>query len=173
MRFKLVLGRTLSMIGRVLPKSDTKVVGSISKTIRRIGAIFLMKQCGKNVNVEKGAYYTKNCTLGDNSGIGIDSYIGGTVVIGSDVMMGPECKMYTVNHCCDRIDIPMNKQGVTSEKPIIIGDDVWIGVRVTILPGVNIGNHCIIAAGSVVTKNVPDYAIVGGVPAKVIKYRGK
>ena len=52
-----------------------------------------------------------------------------------------------------------------------IGDDVWIGTNVIILPGVNIGSHCIIGAGAVVTKDVPDYAVVGGVPAKVIRYR--
>ena len=54
-----------------------------------------------------------------------------------------------------------------------IGDDVWIGARVIILPGVTIGSHCIIGAGAVVTRDVPDYAIVGGVPAKVIRYRNE
>jgi len=54
-------------------------------------------------------------------------------------------------------------------KPIIIGDNTWVGARVTILPGVTIGNYCVVAAGSVVNKDVPDYTVVGGVPAKVIK----
>ena len=56
-------------------------------------------------------------------------------------------------------------------KPVIIGDDVWIGGRVIILPGVTIGNGAIVGAGAVVTRDVPEYAIVGGVPAKVIKMR--
>lgn len=58
-----------------------------------------------------------------------------------------------------------------SVEPVVIGDDVWIGTRVIILPGVKIGNGVIIAAGAVVTKDIPDYAVAGGVPAKVIKYR--
>ena len=65
----------------------------------------------------------------------------------------------------------MDQQGFEPEQIMHIGDDVWIGTNVIILPGVNIGSHCIIGAGSVVTKDVPDYAIVGGVPAKVIRYR--
>ena len=58
-------------------------------------------------------------------------------------------------------------------KKVTIGNDVWIGTRVIILPGVTVGNGVIIGAGAVVTKDVPDMAIVGGVPAKIIKYRGK
>lgn len=114
---------------------------------------------------------TSTMEIGDRSGVGINARINGKVIIGKDVMMGPECTIYTQNHLFDRLDIPMNKQGVSVEKPVIIGDDVWIGGRVTILPGVHIGNGAIIGAGAVVTKDVPDYAIVGGNPAKILKYR--
>ncbi len=62
-------------------------------------------------------------------------------------------------------------QGVKSCEPVIIGDDVWIGTRVIILPGKKIGTGAILGAGAVITKDVPDYAIVGGNPAKIIKYR--
>jgi maltose O-acetyltransferase len=65
----------------------------------------------------------------------------------------------------------MCKQGFEEAKPVYIGDDVWIGGRVTILPGVHIGNGSVVGTGAVVTKDVPDYAVVGGVPAKVLKYR--
>jgi maltose O-acetyltransferase len=81
--------------------------------------------------------------------------------------------MYSYSHAYDRLDIPMDQQGFEDPTPIHIGDDVWIGARVIILPGVNIGSHCIIGAGSVVTKDVPDYAIVGGVPAKIIRMRNE
>ena len=67
--------------------------------------------------------------------------------------------------------LPMCEQGYQDEKPIIIGDDVWIGGHVIVLPGVHVGNGAILAAGAVVTKDVPEYAIVGGNPARVIKYR--
>ena len=67
----------------------------------------------------------------------------------------------------------MCQQGFSDSKPVRIGDDVWIGMRVTILPGVTVGSHCIIGAGAVVTKDVPDYAIVGGNPARILRTRNK
>lgn len=75
------------------------------------------------------------------------------------------------DHEMSRRDIPMRLQGDSVSKPVVIGDDVWIGARSIILKGVHIGKGAVIAAGAVVTKDVPEYAIVGGVPAKVIKYR--
>jgi maltose O-acetyltransferase len=129
------------------------------------------KSCGSNVNIEIGAEFDSNVTLGNNSGIGIRAIIGREVYIGDDVMMGPECIIYTANHRFDRIDIPMREQGFLDIKPVVIGNDVWIGGRVIILPGVRIGDGAIIGAGAVVSKDVPPYAIVGGVPAKVLKYR--
>jgi maltose O-acetyltransferase len=88
-------------------------------------------------------------------------------------MIGRELITIPHNHKTDRIDIPMIEQGFTKSTYIIIDDDVWIGDRVTILPGVHIYSHSIIAAGAVVTKDVPEYAVVGGVPAKIIKYRNE
>ena len=109
--------------------------------------------------------------MGDNSGIGIRATISGTVYIGNDVMMGPNCTIYTRNHKTDDISRPMRGQGFQEEKPVYIGDDVWIGENVTILPGVKIGSHSIIGAGAVVTKDVPEWAVVAGNPAVVKKYR--
>lgn len=114
---------------------------------------------------------TSSMEIGDNSGVGINALMHGTVIIGNDVMMGPDCVIYTTNHSFDRIDIPMNQQGFSREEAVIIENDVWIGGRVTILPGVHIGNGSIVGAGAVVTKDIPDYAIVGGNPAKIIRYR--
>ena len=62
----------------------------------------------------------------------------------------------------------IDEQGITT-KPVIIGDDVWIGANAVILPGVTIGKHCVVAGGAVVTKDVPDHSLVAGVPAKLIK----
>lgn len=86
-------------------------------------------------------------------------------------MMGRDCIVYTRNHKFDDITTTMRGQGFQEERPVYIGDDVWIGGRVTILPGVHIGNHCIIGAGSVVSKDIPDWAIAVGNPVVVKKYR--
>ena len=88
------------------------------------------------------------------------------VYIGNDCMIGPGTCIITVNH-------PLSPKGRRNHlgiaKPVTIGNDVWIGANCTILPGVTIGNNVVIAAGAVVTKDVPDNCVVGGVPAKVIK----
>ncbi len=157
-------------IARFLPVSYTRG-GKRAKKIRAFCASKFLKYVGKDVNIEKGAMITSTMEIGDHSGIGINAKIYGRVIIGNDVMMAPECIIYTRNHAFDRTDIPMNQQGSTEENPVVIGNDVWIGGRVTILPGVHIGNGAIIGAGSVVTKDVPDYAMVAGNPATVKKFR--
>jgi maltose O-acetyltransferase len=95
----------------------------------------------------------------------------GDLTLGDDVMLGPEVVFISYNHAVDDLDIPMRAQGATESKPIQVGDDVWIGMRAMIMPGVTIGSHAIIAGASVVTKDVPEWAIVGGNPAKIIKFR--
>ena len=131
----------------------------------------ILKKCGRRVNIEKNAEISSSIELGDDSGIGIRAQINGKTIIGNNVMMGPDVCIYATNHRFDRTDIPMNKQGIDVERPIVIDDDVWIGARVIILPGVHIGTGAVIGAGAVVTKDVPAYAVVGGNPARVIKMR--
>jgi acetyltransferase-like isoleucine patch superfamily enzyme len=94
----------------------------------------------------------------------------GFIEIGSGVMMGPRVGLFAENHIFDRTDIPMRLQGV-DRKFIRIEDDVWLGTNSVILAGVTVGRGAVVSAGSVVTKDVPQYAIVGGVPAKVIRMR--
>ena len=153
-----------------LPKSNAHITLG-SKKIRAALAKGFIEREGRNVNIQRRVVLSRKTSIGDNSGIGINSVVQGPVNIGKDVMIGPECYIYTQNHEHSRTDIHMISQGYEKEKPVMIGDDVWIGSRVTILPGVNIGNGAIIGASSVVTKDVPDYAVVGGNPAKVLKYR--
>lgn len=143
----------------------------LSQTIRVFWAKKIISSCGKDVNIERNAHFTPGLTLGNRSGIGIDCEVFGPVTIGDDVMMGPECVIYTSGHRHDRTDIPMMDQGFTEPMPVVIGNDVWIGRRVMIMPGVKIGNGCIIGAGAVVTKDIPDYSVAAGVPAKVVKIR--
>lgn len=151
----------------------SSVQSEYARKFRYWTASKFVEYCGKNVNFEKGAKFNPELSIGDNSGVGVNCELSGKIVIGKDVMMGPNCIMRTYSHKHDRLDIPMTEQGFEEEKIMYIGDDVWIGTNVIILPGANVGSHCIIGAGAVVTKDVPDYAVVGGVPAKVIRMRNE
>ena len=144
-----------------------------ARKLRAWCARHMLESCGQNVNVERHAQFGRGVTLGDYSGIGIRAQIGKQTRIGSHVMMGPDCIIYTVMHNYERTDIPMMDQGYTPVQPVIIGNDVWIGSRVTIMPGVTLGDGCVVGAGAVVTRDVPPCAVVGGVPAKIIKYRNQ
>lgn len=159
-------------IGRHLPASDAPYA-FFAKSIRRALCRVIFKATGSNVNIEHGAYFGNGfeITLGDNSGIGLNARLSGPINIGQNVMMGPEVMIYTSNHCSARTDIPMIEQGETDKAPVTIEDDVWIGARAILLPGVTVGRGAIIAAGSIVTKDVSPYTVVGGNPARVIKVR--
>ena len=165
------LKRILFGIFRKFPPSNSRAFGKISKRLRAWSAKGFIRSCGKNVNIEHGAVISSKLSIGDNSGVGIDCVCGGELIIGNDVMMGPECVIFSKNHEFSNLDTPMRLQGYKDSEPCVIGNDVWIGRRVMIMPGVHIGNHCIIGAGSIVTKDVPDWAIAVGNPAVVKKYR--
>ena len=160
-------------LGQWLPKSSAKL-GPLKVGGGRIRALLakgFISSCGKNVNIDKNATINSHIFIGNNSGIGENARIQGELHIGNNVMMGADCIIYTKNHAFSNTDTPMMYQGYLETKPVYIGDDVWIGGRVIILPGRRIGKGAIIGAGSVVVKDVPDYAIVGGNPAAVLKYR--
>lgn len=157
-----------ALLGQWLPRSCYSIV---SLKIRYFFLKRIAKNVGENVNIEQHVVFGEEFEIGDNSTVGFRSDIYGPVKIGKDVMIGPEVAIYTHNHKHDEIDIPMIKQGYTENKPVYIEDNVWIGRRVLIMPGVCIGTGSIVAAGAVVTKNVEPYSIVGGNPAKIIKYR--
>lgn len=114
----------------------------------------------------------KGIVIGDNVGIGEFAYLGGAggLRIGSDVIVGQYFSTHPENHVFVDFDVPIREQGVTREG-IIIGSDCWIGAKVTFLDGVSLGRGCVVAAGSVVTRSFPDHAIIGGVPAKILKMR--
>ncbi|MBR0072660.1 MAG: sugar O-acetyltransferase, partial [Bacteroidales bacterium] len=143
---------------------DTDYDAQYAKLKEMLGSV------GEKVWIAK----TFNCDRAKNIFIG-DDFTGNhnltildirEVYIGNHVMVGPHTLITTVGH-------PLSPKGRREyhalAKPVRIGNDVWIGGNVTILPGVTIGNNVVVAAGSVVTKDVPDNTLVGGVPAKVIK----
>lgn len=150
-------------------------LGKFAKICRAMACRRLFRQCGQRINVEKGAnFYTGwEIEIGDDSSLGIDCMIPYDLKVGKDVMMGPYVTIVGENHNFARRDIPMRLQGYQKFPPVRIEDDVWIGACAIILPGITIGRGAIIAAGAVVTKDVPPYAICGGNPARVIKFRGE
>jgi maltose O-acetyltransferase len=150
-------------------------LGKISKQIRWLTCKNIFRITGRNVNVERGAYFGSGSQIeiGDNSGIGENCQIPDNIKIGNDVMMGPDVLIVGKNHNYKDLKMPMRLQGAKDSAPVMIGDDTWIGARVIILPGVNIGQGAIVGAGAVVTKNVPPYAICAGNPARIVKYRNK
>lgn len=106
--------------------------------------------------------------IGDHTRIGIHNTIIGPVTIGSHVNLAQGITVTALNHNFDDTTKRIDEQGIAT-KPVVISDDVWIGANAVILPGVTIGRHVVVAAGAVVTKDVPDNTIVGGVPATIIK----
>ena len=134
----------------------------------------IAKSCGDNVAVFPGVYLlnAQNLSVGNNVSIQPMCYLecGNTsgITIGSDVSIAHGVSMIATNHGFDDPGVPIKDQPL-KEEPIIIGNDVWIGAKVTVLAGKKIGERCVIAANAVITKDIEEHSLAGGVPAKIIK----
>lgn len=156
-------------------------------------------QIGRNCFIDalskEGLMFGNNCSLGDytfirltgslkqiangvkignNVGLGSHGFYGcgvGSLEIGDDCIFGNYVSIHPENHNYSDPTLPIRLQGVSSSGGVKIGNDCWIGAKATILDGTVIGNHCIVAAGAVVKGKFPDNVIIGGVPAKIIKYK--
>lgn len=133
-----------------------------------IGPYTIIEATGVISNLGEG------CSIGQNSGMGAFSYIGaaGGVSIGEDVIMGQRVSFHSENHLYVRTDAPIRTQGI-SRKGIIVEDDCWIGANVVFIDGAHVGRGCVIGAGAVVRGVIPSYSIAVGVPARVVRSRGK
>lgn len=143
---------------------------------RRYKLTSKFKSCGRNVEIGKNCEISSmgKFELGSHCWIGNNFYAkaDGGITIGSGTIISRNCEIWTSNHNYDSDDlqcIPYDRRMIN--KPVVIGENCWLGSRVTIIPGVTIGEGVVVGAGSVVTKDIPDYAVVGGNPAKIIKYR--
>lgn len=163
---------------------------------RRLGYGFMFRKAGRfsihsgvtiegigNIELGNRVSFFRNCYLyahergqlvvGSNFSMNHHSILaasGGRIVIGDNCMIGPNCVLRAANHAYERIDIPMREQGHTFGE-IILEDDVWLGSNCVITANTRIGKGSIVAAGSVVTRDVEPYSIVGGVPARKIRSR--
>lgn len=106
--------------------------------------------------------------IGNHTRIGLHNTIIGPVTIGNHVNLAQGITVTALNHNFSDAEKRIDEQGVNTT-PVVIGDDIWIGANAVILPGVTIGSHSVVAAGSVVTKDVPPHSLVAGVPAKIIR----
>ncbi|MEO7531734.1 MAG: acyltransferase [Sediminibacterium sp.] len=106
--------------------------------------------------------------IGHHSLIGMGNTIIGPVTIGNDVILAQNIVASGLNHGYEDIQMPISQQNINTA-PIVIEDECWIGANVVIVAGVTIGKHCVVAAGAIVTKNIPPYSVAVGNPAKVIK----
>lgn len=156
-----------------LPVSYSKFGGKLWKAVRFFLCKRIFAECGNNVNVERKANFGNGfgIKIGDNSGLGVNCTIPNDTIIGKNVMMGPNCYVLDSNHTFERIDIPMVEQGFSESKQTIIENDVWIGRDVLMTPGRTIKDGTIIGARCVLCKDFPEYSIVGGNPARLIRER--
>ena len=127
---------------------------------------------GSNTRLQKNVYIGSgnNVVIGENCQINENVRLD-NVSIGNNVMIAREVVFLGKTHNSDSLNIPMSEQGFSDKFYSTVGNDVWIGLRTIVLPGVEIGERAIIGAGSVVTKNIPPATVWGGVPAKLIKSR--
>jgi lipopolysaccharide O-acetyltransferase len=136
---------------------------------------------GEQVNVERDCWIQ---TIGDSSeddnvklvigahtGIGMGACISAArmVTIGENVLLARNVYISDHAHAYEDIRVPIMKQGINNVKPVSIGRNTWLGQNVVVLPGVNIGQHCVIGANSVVNASIPDFSIAVGSPARVVK----
>lgn len=111
--------------------------------------------------------------IGNRADIGCNTLISSIsgISIGDSVLIAGNCYIGGGRYISDRLDVPLMDQGLFSKGTVEIGDDVWLGAGAIVLDGVKIGKGCIVGAGAVVTKNLPDYSVAVGVPAKVVQNR--
>ena len=138
----------------------------------RVACVRSILPTGKNIKIQRSVYIGSgnNIVIGNNCQINELARLD-NVSIGNNVMIARESIILGKMHESSAVDVPMNEQGVKEVKRTIIEDDVWLGLRVVVMPGVTISKGTIVAAGAVVTKDTEPFGIYGGVPAKLIKKR--
>lgn len=159
-------------IGKGSTLQDGVVIDALTREGVRIGRGV---NIGPHVRIQGSGVISnlgRGLVIGDDSGIGAFSFIGcgGGVTIGANVIMGQHISFHPETHVFASMAKPIRQQGVT-RAGIVIGNDCWIGAKVTFLDGARVGSGVVVAAGSVVRGVIPDNVVIGGVPARILKHR--
>jgi maltose O-acetyltransferase len=149
--------------------------GNLGHWLRARMCRLIFLKCGDGIVVRPHAFFGSGCDIeiGDFSEIGLNAYLNRDVKIGKHVLMGQNVTILTTRHEFENPNIPIHEQGTSERRPVRVGDDVWIGANSILLPGITIGDGAVIGAGSVVTRDIPPFAVVAGNPARVIRRRGE
>ena len=160
-------------IATYLPNSYSLFGGVIFNAFRVFLCKRIFKKCGKIRTINRKVFFGsgRNIEMGDESGIGANTEIPSDTIIGNHVILSRRCFVLDRNHEFSDTNKPINDQGCKPRKQTIIEDDCWIGLNSILTPGRHIAKGTIVAMGSVLTRDYPPYSIVGGNPAKIIKYR--
>ena len=156
-----------------LPNSYLPVVGKFFNAIRVFCVKRIFKECEEIRTINRKVRFStgRKIVMGRGSGIGANTEVPDDIIIGRNVMISRDVFILNRNHKFDRSDIPINDQGYYESKQTVIEDDVWIGLRTIMTPGRIVKKGTIVGMGSVLTKDFPEYSIVGGNPAKLIRSR--
>lgn len=156
--------------GKMVQLEDHVFVSALGKRAISFGNNVRIGAFSRIITATSLDHIGSHITIGNNVGIGEFAYLGGAggLDIGDDCIVGQYFSCHPENHVFSDPGKPIRLQGVT-RKGIRIGHNCWIGAKVTILDGVTVGPNCVIAAGAVVTKDMPAHSVIGGVPARVIK----
>lgn len=175
----LLLGQGVSFryahkisFGRFVKLGDRVSLQALGQEGIRLGDNVSIGDFGKVVVSTTLSQIGKQIRIGNNVGIGEYAYLGGAggLTIGDDCIVGQYFSCHPENHNFHAVDTPIRHQGV-SRSGISLGKDCWVGAKVTLLDGVSVGDHSVIAAGAVVTRSFPSYSVIAGVPARLIKTR--
>jgi len=167
-----ILGRQSLKIGKGCIIGDGVTINAISRNGVNLGDRVTIDRNASLLGSAVIRSIGEGISIGSGASVGAFNVIhgGGGVTIGKDSLLGPFVAIYSENHQFQDPDIPIRSQG-NVRQPVQIGNDVWIGAHAVVVAGVSIGDGAVVAAGAVVTKNVPDRTVVAGVPAKVIGSR--
>lgn len=177
---EVFIGRRVKLISRkeLTLGRKTKIHNNVKIDALSVDGVVIGSHCviGEGTSIEctgSLSHIGKGVSIGERTTFGRDCFFGaaGGIRIGNDVMAGQNIRFHSENHNFCDLGLLIKEQGV-SHKGIVIGDNCWIGAGAVFLDGAMIGDGCVVAANAVVTKEFPDNAVIGGVPAKIIFMRG-